>query len=94
MARQGRQQEATTAPAQQVRRCRAQVSVCAPAYDYGRSFGPGELVDLATPIAEGVTLRDLVREDWFEAPEAPALSPISEPALTAEEHHDGTADRT
>ena len=51
------------------------MSVLAQAYEYGRTLGPGALVDLDEPVAPGVTLRDLVRDDWFDPPSPTMSSP-------------------
>lgn len=83
-----------------LRRCRVVASVCAPAYEYGRTFAPGALVDLEERVADGVTLRDLVRDEWFDPPAAdaqhevspapPVIAPMDRPV---EEQDDGIADR-
>ncbi len=55
---------ATTAPPRY--RCRVEVAVLSRAPAFSQRLSPGSLVDLDARVAEGVTLRDLVREDWFE----------------------------
>ncbi len=81
------------APPPVLRRCRVHTSVHAPRYEYGRTLAPDQLVNLDDPIAEGVTLRAFVRDEWFDPPpaaEAPAPSAVTED----EETSDGIASRT
>lgn len=87
----------TPAPAAppQLRRCRVEMSVLAQAYEYGCTLGPGKLVDLDERVADGVTLRDLVRDEWFDPPSPTASGTdlnIDRPAVVAgesEEHDHG-----
>ena len=77
--------------APQLRRCRVHSSVTALRHDYGRNLVPGELVDLDEPVAPGVTLRDLVRDAWFDQPNAPTPPievPTDAPSPAPSEEHD------
>ena len=53
-------------PKKTLHRCLVENSVVAPAHEYGRRFGPGQVVDLEESIGDGLKLRDVVRDGCFE----------------------------
>lgn len=58
-------------------RCR--VEATAIGREWSVRLGPGLIVDLATPVAPGVALRDVVDETWFEPVTAgPPPEPVEE----------------
>ena len=61
-----------------VRRARVQINLSIP--EYGRTIGPGQLVDLNEPVGS-TTLRAYVDEAWFEPvePQAPTATPTPLP---------------
>lgn len=65
-----------------VRRARVQINLHIP--DYGRTIGPGQLVDLNEAVGER-HLRDYVDEAWFEPAEASVEAPPAPAPAVPEE---------
>lgn len=75
-----------------MKRCKVDAAVFAPALEYSRALGRGLVVDLDEPAGEdgdgrAYALRDLVAGDWFQEVDAPlpelrAADPTPAPAPT------------
>ncbi len=82
-----KKQPATPIAAKQrklLHRCLVEASILSVEHGYSRALGPGAIVDIEEPVAPGLKLRDLIREEWFEAIEPPPVR----------EKNDGFRDRS